>query len=51
VSRVSFINYNLISYLSNGGGPNPDGTGGGSPSYFVSRRVMMISPVDIKISI
>lgn len=36
------INENLIMYLNNGGG---------SPSYFVSRRVMMISPVDIRICI
>ena len=28
-------------YLSNGGEPSPDGNGGGSPSYFVSRN-----PVD-----
>lgn len=45
------INDNLISYLSNGGEPNPDGTGGGSPSYFVSRRKLMINPVNIKICI
>ncbi|EHI96906.1 Resolvase domain containing protein [Clostridium sp. DL-VIII] len=45
------INDNLISYLSNGGEPNPDETGGGSPSYFVSRRKLMIDPVNIKICI
>ena len=45
------INDNLISYLSNGGEPSPDGTGGGSPSYFVSRRKLMINPVNIKICI
>ena len=38
-------------YLSNGGEPNPDGTGGGSPSYFVSRRKLMINSVNIKIYI
>ncbi|AVK48998.1 resolvase [Clostridium sp. MF28] len=45
------INDNLIMYLSNGGEPNPDGTGGGSPSYFVYRRRLMINPVNIKICI
>ncbi|MEX0052470.1 recombinase family protein [Clostridium butyricum] len=45
------INDNLISYLSNGGEPNPDGTGGGSPSYFASRRRLMINSVNIKICI
>lgn len=45
------INDNLISYLSNGGEPNPDGTGGGSPYYFVSRRKLMINHVSIKICI
>ena len=45
------INDNLIIYLSNGGEPNPDGTGGSSPSYFVSRRKLMINPVNIKICI
>ncbi len=29
-------------YLSNRGEPNPEG--GGSPSYFVSRRKLMINP-------
>ena len=43
------INDNLIMYLSNGGEPSPDG--GGSPSYFVSRRMLMINPVNIKICI
>jgi site-specific DNA recombinase len=37
-------------YLNNGGEPSPD-KGGGSPSYFISRRVMMINPMDIKICI
>lgn len=45
------INDNLISYLSNGGEQNPDGTGGGSPSYFVTRRKLMINPMNIKICI
>lgn len=45
------INDNLIMYLSKGGEPNPDGTGGGSPSYFVSRRRLVINPVNIKICI
>jgi len=36
-------------YLSNEGEPNPEG--GGSPSHFVSRRKLMINPVNIKISI
>ncbi|MDR3595642.1 hypothetical protein [Clostridium sp.] len=44
-------NDNLIMYLSNGGEPSPDGNGGGSPSYFVSRRKFMINPVNIKICI
>ena len=43
------INDNLIMYLSNGGEPSPDG--GGSPSYFVSRRKLMINPVNIRICI
>ena len=43
------INDNLIAYLNNGGEPNPDG--GGSPFSFVSRRKVMINPVNIKISI
>jgi len=45
------INDNLIMYLSNGGEPSPDGNGGGSPSYFVSRKRLMINPVNIKICI
>lgn len=45
------INDNLISYLRNGGEPNPDGTGGGSPSYLVCRKKLMINPVNIKICI
>jgi len=36
-------------YLINVGEPNPDG--GGSPSYFASRRMLMINPVNIKICI
>ena len=32
------INDNLISCLSNGGEPNPDGTGEGSSSYFAARK-------------
>jgi Site-specific recombinases, DNA invertase Pin homologs len=43
------INDNLIMYLSNGGEPSPDG--GGSPFSFVSRRMLMINPVNIKICI
>ncbi|MGG7196041.1 recombinase family protein [Clostridium butyricum] len=43
------INDNLIMYLSNGGEPSPDG--GGSPSYYGSRRRLMINPVNIKICI
>ena len=43
------INDNLIAYLNNGGEPNPDG--GGSPFSFVSRRRLMINPVNIKICI
>jgi len=38
-------------YLSNVGEPSPDDNGGGSPSYFVSRRRLMINPVNIKICI
>jgi len=38
-------------YLSNGGEPSPDGNGGGSPSYFVSKKRLMINPVNIKICI
>jgi len=43
-SRVSFINANLIVYLSNGAEPSLEG--GGSHSYFVSRRGLMINPVN-----
>ena len=43
------LNDNLIMYLSNEGELSPDG--GGSPSYFVSRRKLMINPVNIKICI
>ncbi|MDP4144081.1 MAG: hypothetical protein Q8936_06290 [Bacillota bacterium] len=42
------INDNLVMYLNNGGEPSQD-KGGGSLSYFVSRRVMMINLVNIKI--
>ncbi len=44
------INNNLIMYLNNEGELSPD-NGGGSPSYFVARKVMMISPVDIRMCI
>lgn len=44
------INENLIMYLNNGGELSPE-KGGGSPSYFVARSVMMINPVDIRICI
>ena len=40
------INDNLIMYLNNGGEPSPDG--GGSPFSAVSRRMLMINPVNIK---
>jgi len=43
------INDNLIMYLSNGGEPSPEG--GGSPFSVVSRRMLMINPVNIKICI
>lgn len=43
------INDNLIAYLNNGGEPNPDG--GSSPFSFVSRRRLMINPVNIRICI
>ncbi|MDU4848671.1 MULTISPECIES: hypothetical protein [Clostridium] len=43
------INDNLIAYLNNGGEPSPDG--GGSPFSFVSRRRLMINPVNIKMYI
>ena len=36
-------------YLNSGGEPSPDG--GGSPFSFVSRRRLMINPVNIKIHI
>jgi len=45
------INDNLIMYLSNRGKPSLDDNGGGSPSYFVYRRKLMINPVNIKICI
>ena len=41
------MNDNLIMYLSNGGGPSPDGNGGGSPFSVVSKR----NSVNIKICI
>lgn len=40
---------NLIMYLGNEGESSPDGRS--SPSYFVSRRRLMINPVNIKICI
>ena len=40
------INDNLIMYLSNGGEASPDGVG--SPFSVVSRRMLMINPVNIK---
>lgn len=33
-------------YLNNVGEPSQDNDGGGSPFYFVLRRIMMTSPVD-----
>jgi len=44
------INDNLIMYLSKVGEPSPE-NGGGSPFSFVSRRMLMINPVNIKICI
>jgi site-specific DNA recombinase len=43
------INDNLIMYISNGGESSPDGVG--SPFSVVSKRMMMINPVNIKICI
>lgn len=43
------INDNLIMYLNNGGEPSPDGSG--SSFSFISKRKLMINPVNIKISI
>lgn len=43
------INYNLIMYLNDGGELSPDG--GGSHFSFISRRRLMINPVNIKICI
>lgn len=40
------INDNLIMYLSNGGEPSPDG--GGSLSYYVSWRKVMINHVNVR---
>lgn len=48
-SRVSFKNDNLIMYLINVGEPSSDG--GGSPFSVVSRRRLIINPVNIKICI
>ena len=45
------INNNLVMYLNNEGEPSLDDNGGGSPSYFVYRRKLMINPVNIKICI
>lgn len=41
------INYNLIMYINNGGEPDGDG----SPFSAVSRRMLTINPVNIKICI
>lgn len=38
-------------YLSNGGEPNTDGTGGGSPSYLFSRRKLIMNTLNIRIYI
>ena len=43
------INGNLIVHLSNGREASPDG--GGSPSYFVSRKNLRVNPINIDISI
>ncbi|OOM75702.1 hypothetical protein [Clostridium sp. BL-8] len=43
------INDNLIMYLNNGEESSPDG--GGSLLSFVSRKMLMINPVNIKICI
>ena len=40
------INDNLIIYLSKVGESSPDG--GGSLSSFVSKRMLMINPVNVK---
>ncbi|BCZ48135.1 hypothetical protein psyc5s11_42020 [Clostridium gelidum] len=45
----SYLDDNLIMYLSDRGEPSPDG--GGSPSSFVSKRTLMRNPVKTKISI
>ena len=47
--QKTYINDNLIMYLSNGGEPSPDG--GSSPFSAVSKRMLMINPVNIKICI
>lgn len=48
--KLSFgnTNDNLIMYLSNWGEASPNGEGWGSPSYFISRKRLMINPVNIK---
>ena len=46
IEPIIFKNDNLILYLSNGGELSPDG--GGSPFPVVSRRILMINPVNIK---
>ena len=43
------INDNLIMYLSNGWEPSPNE--GGAPFSVVSKRMLRINPVNIKISI
>lgn len=43
------INSNLIMHLNNRGEASPDG--GGSPFSVVSRRMLMINPVNITIFI
>ena len=41
------INEKLIMCLSDGVESSPD-DGGGSPSFFILRRMLMINPVNIK---
>jgi len=43
------ISDNLVMYISNGGEPSPDG--GGYPFFVVSRIMLRINPVNIKICI
>ncbi|GEA30834.1 hypothetical protein [Clostridium diolis] len=45
------INDKLTMYLSNEGEPSPNDYGGGSPFSVVSKRMLMINPVNIKICI